>query len=202
MQPNTSRLPRNALGRARWDNTQVNYWTRGDGRALSFSNILQVFWLNTISTVITPRNLYLQVQPWCRRMAFFHLLTHAQIRICFNTCSGSNSITKITPTSVGYHRLNSPAVLASTTTSHIGYLNRQTNFAWTPLSRVQLRNGSLNKSTLISPSSAILIAKSSVQTNSRHHQQLFRHSSMALLGLAFLHTTDGSRHMPQTRNAV
>ncbi len=35
MQPNTSRLPRNAFGRAHWDNTQV-YWTRGDGRALSF----------------------------------------------------------------------------------------------------------------------------------------------------------------------
>ena len=35
MQPNTSRLARNALGRARWDDTQV-YWTRGDGRALSF----------------------------------------------------------------------------------------------------------------------------------------------------------------------
>ncbi len=35
MQPNTSRLAWNALGRARWDETQV-YWTRGDGRALSF----------------------------------------------------------------------------------------------------------------------------------------------------------------------
>ena len=38
MQPNTLRLPRNALGRARWDDTKVNYWTRGDGRALSISN--------------------------------------------------------------------------------------------------------------------------------------------------------------------
>jgi hypothetical protein len=38
LQPNTSRLPQNALGRARWDDTQVNYWTRGDERALSFSN--------------------------------------------------------------------------------------------------------------------------------------------------------------------
>ncbi len=38
MQPNTSRLPRNAHGQARWDDTQVNYWTRGDRRALSFSN--------------------------------------------------------------------------------------------------------------------------------------------------------------------
>jgi hypothetical protein len=33
-----SRLPRKAFGRPRWDDTQVNYWTRGDGWALSFSN--------------------------------------------------------------------------------------------------------------------------------------------------------------------
>ena len=26
----------NALGQARWDDTQVNYWKRADGRALSF----------------------------------------------------------------------------------------------------------------------------------------------------------------------
>ncbi len=38
MQPNTLRPTQNALGRAHWDDTQVNYWTRGDGRALSFSN--------------------------------------------------------------------------------------------------------------------------------------------------------------------
>ncbi len=38
MQPNTSRLPRKAFGQPRWDDTQVNYWTKGDGRALSFSN--------------------------------------------------------------------------------------------------------------------------------------------------------------------
>jgi hypothetical protein len=38
LQPDTSRLPRNALGRARWDDTKVHYWTRGDGRALSISN--------------------------------------------------------------------------------------------------------------------------------------------------------------------
>jgi hypothetical protein len=56
---------------------------------------------------------------------------------------------KITPTSVASHRSNLPAVLASTTTSHIGYLNRLTNFAWTPLSRVVLLNGYLTKSTLI-----------------------------------------------------
>ncbi len=36
LQPNTSRLPRNTIGRPRWDDTQVNYWTRGDGRSLSF----------------------------------------------------------------------------------------------------------------------------------------------------------------------
>jgi hypothetical protein len=45
LQPNTSRLPQNALGRARWDDTKVNYWTRGDGRALSISNSMD----NTIS---------------------------------------------------------------------------------------------------------------------------------------------------------
>jgi hypothetical protein len=34
--------PPNALGRARRDDTQVNYWTRGDGRALSlFQHKLQ-----------------------------------------------------------------------------------------------------------------------------------------------------------------
>jgi hypothetical protein len=36
LQPNTSRLPQNALRRALRDDTQVNYWTRGDGRALLF----------------------------------------------------------------------------------------------------------------------------------------------------------------------
>ncbi len=38
MQPDTSRIPRNALGQARWDDTKVNYWTRGDGQALLISN--------------------------------------------------------------------------------------------------------------------------------------------------------------------
>ncbi len=38
MQPNTSRLTRNALGRARWDDTIGNYWSRADGWALSFQH--------------------------------------------------------------------------------------------------------------------------------------------------------------------
>ena len=41
MQLNTSRLTRNAFGRARWDDTIGNYWTRADGRALSFQHELQ-----------------------------------------------------------------------------------------------------------------------------------------------------------------
>ncbi len=46
MQPNTSRLPQNALGRARWDDTIGYYWTRGDGRArLDLQHKLQSYLL-------------------------------------------------------------------------------------------------------------------------------------------------------------
>ena len=44
MQLDTSRLSKNALGRARWDDTKVHYWTRGDGRAhLDFQHELQSY---------------------------------------------------------------------------------------------------------------------------------------------------------------
>lgn len=109
---------------------------------------------------------------------------------------------KTTHASVVLCHLNLRAVLASSTTLHIDYLNQRTNSAWTLLFQDVLLHGSLNRSTPISHLSGIPTVKSSLQMSLQCRLRQFKHSSTALLVLAFCHMLDGSRHMPPTPTAV
>ena len=109
---------------------------------------------------------------------------------------------KTTHVSVVLCHLNLHAVLASSTTLHIDYLNQRTNSAWTLLFQVILLHGSLNRSMPISHLSGTPTVKSSLQMSLQCRLRQFKHSSTALLVLTFCHMLDGSRHMPPTPTAV
>ncbi len=88
MQPNTSRLSRNTFGRARWDDTQVTYWTRGDGRALSFSN--NIIWYK----FKLPFGSYVET---CTSFYQFHTVDFSLKEVCKQISIPTYSIPNVNP---------------------------------------------------------------------------------------------------------